>query len=123
MALGGIFVGDGTSCLDVFCPQPIGACCFSTGFCLELTESECTQVGATWGGIDSNCDDVNENGIADTCEAGGNPADVDGDGFVNGTDLALLLSAWGTDNENADVDGNGVVNGGDLSFVLSRWTG
>ncbi len=122
-SLGGSFVGDGTTCLDVFCPQPVGSCCFATGFCLELTESECAQVGAVWGGIGSNCDDLDENGEADACESGSAAGDLNDDGFVNGTDLALLLSAWGTEDPIADIDENGIVGGSDLTLLLSNWTG
>ncbi|MCE2882362.1 MAG: alpha amylase C-terminal domain-containing protein [Planctomycetaceae bacterium] len=50
-----------------------------------------------------------------------NPADVNGDGLVNGADLASVLSAWGTANAAADIDDNGVVNASDLARVLSAW--
>lgn len=122
-SLGGTFVGDGTTCLDVFCPQPVGSCCFATGFCLELTESECAQVGATWGGLGSDCDDVDENGTADACETNASSGDLNGDGAVNGTDLALLLSSWGTSDRTADIDGDGLVGGADLTLLISDWTG
>lgn len=122
-SLGGTFVGDGTTCLDVFCPQPVGSCCFTTGFCLELTESECAQVGATWGGVGSNCDDVDGNGAADACDTSASSGDLNGDGFVNGIDLALLLSFWGTADLIADIDEDGIVDGVDLTILLSDWTG
>ena len=122
-SLDGIFLGDGTACVDVFCPQPVGSCCFATGFCLELTENECAEVGAVWGGIGSDCEDLDGNGDADACEADLPPGDLNGDGAVNGTDLALLLSVWGTSDPVADIDGNGTVGGSDLTIVLSGWTG
>ena len=54
------------------------------------------------------------------------PGDVDGDGAVNGADLAQLLDNWGTvpagRRDAADFDGNGAVNGGDLSVLLSNWS-
>ena len=49
------------------------------------------------------------------------PADLDKDGAVNGADLAVVLSAWGSDNCIADFNNDGVVNGADLSWVLSAW--
>lgn len=53
---------------------------------------------------------------------GGNPADLDGDGSVNGADLALLLNQWGsTKPTNADIDGDGVVSGADLAMLLNSW--
>ncbi len=50
----------------------------------------------------------------------GNPADFNGDGVVNGTDLATLLAQWGT-NGSADLTGDEVVNGSDLAQLLANW--
>ncbi|MFM7052563.1 MAG: alpha-amylase family glycosyl hydrolase [Planctomycetota bacterium] len=50
-----------------------------------------------------------------------NPADVNGDGIVNGADLSFVLGSWGTANAAADIDDNGVVNASDLARVLSAW--
>ena len=49
------------------------------------------------------------------------PGDLDGDGLVNGFDLAILLSAWGT--PAADLNGDGTTNGADLTSLLSAWSG
>ncbi|MSQ91081.1 MAG: hypothetical protein EXS01_06800 [Phycisphaerales bacterium] len=49
--------------------------------------------------------------------------DFNGDGAVNGADLAQLLSAWGATSGAADINGDGIVNGGDLAVLLSNWTG
>ena len=51
----------------------------------------------------------------------GNPADLDGNGVVNGADLGFMLAAWGQSGP-ADLDGNGVVNGADLGLLLAAWT-
>ena len=54
----------------------------------------------------------------------GIPGDLNGDGHVNGIDLAMVLSYWGPcagSNCPADVDRNGVVNGADLAIVLGSW--
>jgi formylglycine-generating enzyme required for sulfatase activity len=49
-------------------------------------------------------------------------ADVDGDGIVNGNDLASVLGGWGSCSGcGGDVNGNGVINGEDLAVVLTRW--
>jgi hypothetical protein len=49
-------------------------------------------------------------------------ADVNRDGRVDGTDLGLLLAAWGPANGSpADIDGNGIVDGSDLGQLLSGW--
>jgi hypothetical protein len=50
-----------------------------------------------------------------------NPADIDGNGTVNGGDLAILLSNWGTAGPG-DINGDGIVNGGDLAVLLSSWS-
>ena len=49
-----------------------------------------------------------------------NPADLNGDGVVNGADLAILLAAWGGDGP-ADLNDDGVVNGADLAILLGAW--
>ena len=51
------------------------------------------------------------------------PGDLDHDGIVNGTDLGLLLGAWGTTGDSeADLDHDGVVNGTDLGLLLAAWS-
>lgn len=50
-----------------------------------------------------------------------NPADLDGDGRVDASDLAIVLSGWGGAGV-ADLNGDGIVNAADLAEVLSRWT-
>ena len=50
------------------------------------------------------------------------PADLDGNGSVNGADLGLLLSAWGSDTYDVDGNGDG-VNGSDLGIMLGAWGG
>ncbi len=46
--------------------------------------------------------------------------DLNGDGFVDGSDLGVLLLNWGGTGD-ADLDGNGVVDGGDLGILLLNW--
>lgn len=48
--------------------------------------------------------------------------DFNGDGAVDGSDLALLLSQWGAVHSNADLNGDGVVSGEDLAYILSSWS-
>jgi hypothetical protein len=51
-------------------------------------------------------------------------ADLNEDRFVNGTDIAILLSAWGqTGFPAGDINGDGVINGADLAILLASWTG
>jgi len=51
--------------------------------------------------------------------------DLNGDGVVNGADLAELLASWGPCPKSAacpaDLDGNGVVGGADLAIMLGAW--
>ena len=47
------------------------------------------------------------------------PGDYNGDGNRDGSDLATLLSAWGT--ADGDIDGDGNTAGSDLAVLLSGW--
>ena len=40
---------------------------------------------------------------------------------VDAGDIAMLLGAWGTRDDDADVNGDGTVNAADLSIVLGGW--
>ena len=50
--------------------------------------------------------------------------DVNGDGFVGGDDLTIILTNWGqsvTGREQGDLNGDFFVGGDDYSEVLSHW--
>lgn len=48
--------------------------------------------------------------------------DLDGDGVVGASDLAILLSFWGNAATGvADLDGDGITGASDLSILLSNW--
>jgi len=50
------------------------------------------------------------------------PADLNGDGVIDGADLGILLDAWGPCvGCPADLNGDGVVDGADLGILLSAW--
>jgi hypothetical protein len=49
------------------------------------------------------------------------PADVTGDGLVDGSDLAAILNTWGPGAGQGDVDDNGIVDSSDLSVLLGSW--
>ena len=50
------------------------------------------------------------------------PADLDGNGFVNGADLGNLLAAWGPcQGCAADMNDDGFVSGIDLGVLLGAW--
>jgi hypothetical protein len=48
------------------------------------------------------------------------PADLNGDGVVNGADLGVMLGQWGTAGA-ADLNHDGVVDGADLGALLGAW--
>ena len=52
--------------------------------------------------------------------SGGNPADLNGDGHVDGADLGILLAAWGAPGPT-DLDGSGATDGADLGTLLTNW--
>src|SRR5581483_8580023 len=49
------------------------------------------------------------------------PGDLNGDNTVNGSDLAVLLSDFGTTNTAADINSDGTVNIIDLSILVSHY--
>lgn len=77
------------------------------------------------------CRNVPTQLVGDWFDGGGNeicscPADLDGDGIVDGFDLTTLLANWGPCKdpvacEFADLNFNGLVNGEDLLILLSGW--
>ena len=50
-----------------------------------------------------------------------NPADLNGNGAVDASDLAILLSNWGGTGLG-DVNGDGLIDGADLAALLSAWS-
>ncbi|MFN0135392.1 MAG: hypothetical protein ACKVS9_04655 [Phycisphaerae bacterium] len=121
---GGTFQGNNTNCGSVTCPLPVGACCFVTGFCIELSETDCGIAGGSWAGVGSDCSDANGNGRADDCEVAC-PGDVDSDNDVDLTDLATLLTNFGTPSgmtrAQGDLDGDGDVDLSDLAALLANF--
>jgi hypothetical protein len=74
--------------------------------------------------VDANGNNIpdccEENAVCATCAA----ADLIPNGQIDGVDLALLISAWGTDGgkfPEADIDRDGIVAGSDLALLLSYW--
>jgi len=64
--------------------------------------------------------DKNDNGLHDACEY--SRGDLDLDGEVGPSDLAILLSLWGLVGDfETDLDGDGIVGPGDLSILLANW--
>jgi hypothetical protein len=69
--------------------------------------------------VEAGVDDVRVWGVSVDCTPP-NPADLNGDGVVDGNDLGLLLAQWGTPG-SADFNGDGVVDGIDMGILLAAW--
>ncbi len=73
--------------------------------------------------------DVNYNGFIDDEDAdaivGGEAilGDLNGDGTVNSSDLAIILGSWGIAaiDSHIDLNNDGLVNSSDLALVLGNW--
>ena len=67
--------------------------------------------------------DLNEDGIPDSCQGVGCTGDFNGDGLVNGSDMGLLLSVFGSTDppEGTDLNGDNYINGADLGLLFSAW--
>ena len=50
-----------------------------------------------------------------------NPADLNGDGHVDGADLGFVLASFGTSDPSGDTNNDGFVDGGDLATVLAAF--
>ena len=67
--------------------------------------------------------DGNGDGRIDVCPPPPPPInpDLNGDGFVNGADLTILLTNFNGLGPTGDVNHDGVVDGQDLTHILSSW--
>lgn len=83
-AMGGMFNGDGVTCMQVTCVQPDGACCLADGSCVELTEEECDDMGGMYNGDFSLCVDV-------TCEQPCHVLTLDDGGFSHGDSAESIV--------------------------------
>lgn len=54
-------------------------------------------------------------------ERAGCPADLDGDGAVEASDLLAMLAAWGCADCPGDLDADGTVGVADLLLLLAAW--
>ncbi len=103
------------TCDTLPCPPPgnSGACCFGDTCTDDMPMEECDAAGGYWvvDGICSNdvCDDYPSD-----C-----PADFNGDGQVDITDLLAFLDGWGTADADIDGDGDGDIE--DLLVLISAW--
>lgn len=63
--------------------------------------------------------DGNGDGIPDQCQSC--PADLNGNGQVDGADLGIILVNWGGSSGQADLNGDGQIDGADLGIILVAW--
>lgn len=96
---------------------PPGGCCAAwIGFVRATANIHSVHIVPSapddWYGIDNLHYVV---GVSDPCRA-----DLNGDGDVDGADLGVLLSNWGTGGAG-DLDGSGAVDGADLGQLLAEW--
>lgn len=123
--LDGVFQGHDSLCDTVTCPAPEGACCLPNGNCLVVTENTCGVINGTWYGMNTDCNDSDNNGTADICEEDDAcVGDLNGDGNVDITDMLGVLANWGACGEgacNGDLNDDGVVDITDMLAVLSHW--
>lgn len=62
--------------------------------------------------------DGDSDGIPDGCET--RIADINGDGIVDGNDLAQVLAGWTTSGPT-DINGDGYTDASDLTIMLADW--
>jgi hypothetical protein len=62
--------------------------------------------------------DTDGDGVPDQCEC---ESDINGDGYVNVTDLLTIIDQWGQTDSSADVNDDGIVDVSDLLIVIGSW--
>ena len=68
--------------------------------------------------LDGTLADKNSNGIPDICECS---ADITSDGYVNVTDLLVVIDQWGSTDSPADVTQDGIVDVSDVLLIIGNW--
>ena len=62
--------------------------------------------------------DTDGDGVPDQCEC---EADINGDGYVDVSDLLTIIDQWGLSDSPADLNFDGTVNVLDLLIVIDNW--
>jgi hypothetical protein len=83
------------------------------------TLTDTTVCGNTPDQIDGDWTDNGGNTIADECPI--DCPDINGDGYVNVSDLLVVIDRWGLTNSPADVNEDGIVDVSDLLIVVGNW--
>jgi hypothetical protein len=99
--------------------HPLGGSCSVSWPCTVLVEADARSIGRPFiPGAD--CSDADGDGRADICNEAASP-DINGDGVVDGGDLGILFSFWGSSDPVADITRDGMINGEDLGLLLIFW--
>jgi hypothetical protein len=83
------------------------------------TLTDTTVCGNTPDQIFGDWTDNVGNTIADVCPI--DCPDINGDGYVNVSDLLVVIDQWGLTNSPADVNFDGIVDVSDLLIVVNNW--
>ncbi len=59
--------------------------------------------------------------LPEDCGPPPSPYDLNGDGCVDGGDIGIFVTQWGTPNSFADFNGDGETNSADLGMLLGGW--
>lgn len=110
-----------TVCAGAGCGPSLGSC-FATSPAAGCNDATCCESVCV---LDPICclaawDAICAAEAVQLCDAQPT-ADLDGDGLVNGADLAVLLAGWGSSGI-ADLDGSGVTDAADLAILLAAWS-
>ena len=62
---------------------------------------------------------VGGNWVEDECPS--DCPDINGDGYVNVSDLLAIIDQWGLTNSPADLNFDGIVDVTDLLIVVGNW--
>lgn len=110
-----IWVGSPESAVDLHAFLPAGYLSSRAEAIDVAPDGAITVVGAAW-----NSAPAREEAVMWT-SGRAMPADLNGDGQVNGADLGILLGAWGSADAGADLNHDGIVDGADLGLLLAGW--
>ena len=88
---------------------------FVPGHIWRCEDTGCWNIGR----FDLLVDPTDTPGVANLNCGAACAGDYNLDGLRNGSDLATLLSAWGT--QGGDITGDGTTSGADLAALLSGW--
>jgi hypothetical protein len=96
---------------DPYTPSTENLMSYSTKWCRDTFTTEQLSM-FLWSAENQRADHI----VNSDC-----PGDINGDGYVNVTDLLVVIDAWGLTNSPADVNGDGIVDVSDLLDVVGNW--